>query len=327
MSLRLALPGLLALACLLALVSASSAGAALGVVPAGLPQGFEVTTSTAQAGAPTDFVTDFTLTRDSPTPWPGRNIPAGDEGGILRDVIVDLPAGLNGDGGAVPQCAEVIDVSLCPIESQVGLVDVKGVTIIVDPDFILHNRLILPLYNMTPSFGEVARLGSSSAQIGLQLSVTLRPGDSGVRVEARRLSSSFPVISGSFTIWGLPGDSIHDVQRCRQLTPISMSDDFETVPFCDEATGQPNDQPQSFEGEVKPFFVNPTTCGKPRGTSISVSGWDAPGHFETQQASQPPITGCDQVSFEPSLTVKADTNQPDTPTGLEVELTVPETGG
>ncbi len=326
MSPRLASPGLLALACLVVLVSAPSAGAALSVVPAGLPQGFEVTTSTAQAGAPTDFVTNFTLTRDSPTPWPGRNIPAGDEGGILRDVIVDLPAGLNGDGEAVPQCAEVIDVSLCPIESQVGLVDVKGVTIVIDPDFILHNRLILPLYNMTPSFGEVARLGSSSAQIGLQLSITLRPGDSGVRVEAHRLSSSFPVISGSFMIWGLPGDPSHDVQRCRQLTPISMSDDFETEPFCDAATGQPNDQPQPFEGEVEPFFVNPTTCGKPRTTSISVSGWDAPGHFETEHASEPPIEGCDQLGFEPKVTLKTDTAAPDTPTGLEFELNMPASG-
>ncbi len=108
-----ALPGRLALACLLCAVSASSAGAALGVVPAGLPQGFEVTTSTAQAGAPTDFVTDFTLTLRLAHPLAGTQHPRrGRTAGILRDVVVDLPVGLNGNGGAVPQCAELIDVSL-----------------------------------------------------------------------------------------------------------------------------------------------------------------------------------------------------------------------
>ena len=146
----------------------SPAGAALSVVPQGFPQGFTSDTSTTQAGAPADSVTSFALTFDSPTPWPGVDLLGGDTSGVLRDVLVDLPDGLTGDAQAVPQCIELIDPSGCPIDSQVGLLDVKA-AIIFDPTFTLRQRMVLPLYNMMPSFGEVARLGASSTQLSLQM--------------------------------------------------------------------------------------------------------------------------------------------------------------
>lgn len=304
----------------------AAAGAPVSVVPQGFPQGFSAETSTTQAGAPADSITSFALTVDSPTPWPGVDLSAGETSGLLRDAIVELPSGFNGNAFAVPQCGELLSFSSCPANTQVGVVDVKAVTIFA-PDFQLANRIALPLYNLTPTFGEAARLGAFSSEISMQLSVTLRPDGSGVQVATRRVTNAFPVVSATLTIWGLPGDPVHDGQRCPLLSPLPLSDDFETVPFCDAASGDPNQQPQSFEGERRPFFINPTSCGSPRLTSISVSGWADPTHFATEQATAPPTTGCDQLGFEPSVSVATDTHAPDAPTGLELELTVPESGG
>lgn len=304
----------------------SPAGAALSVVPQEFPGGFSSEPSTTQAGAPADVVTSFTLTLDSPTPWPGADVNSIDFGGLVRDTVLDLPVGVNGNAQAVPQCPELLDAAGCPASSQVGVVDLRAV-LIVSPDFQIPNRLNLALYNMTPSKGEVARLGASSAQITLQLSVTLRPHDHGVRVEARRFSSLFPVVSASFVVWGLPGDPSHDFQRCERLTPLPLSSDFTTVPFCNAASGEEPEQPQSFVGDVHPFFVNPTSCAGPRQTLLSISGWADPTHFESELAAAPAPTGCDQIAFEPTVAIKTDTAQPDTPTGLDVGVTFPLDAG
>jgi hypothetical protein len=307
-------------------VAASPASAALSVVPQGSPQGFDFQTSTRQAGAPADAVASFALTLDSPTPWPGVDLSAGETSGVLRDVKVDLPGGLTGNGQAVPQCVEVIDPSGCPIDSQIGFIDVKAV-IIFDPDFQLRQRMVLPLYNLMPSFGEVARLGAYSAQLTLQLSVTLRPGGSSVHVEMRGVPSGVAAVSAGLTIWGVPGASTHDVQRCRALSPLLLSDDFDTVPFCDATSGDPDQEPRPFGGQMAPFFVNGTDCGAPRATEVSVSSWADPTHFESERATAEPLIGCDLLHFEPQIAVRTDSAAPDTPTGLELELHVPATGG
>lgn len=315
------------LAVVLSVLLPSPAGAALSVVPQGFPDGFSSEMSTTQAGAPADVVTSFTLTLESPTPWPGSD-ESTSFGGLVRDTALDLPVGVSGNAQAVPQCLELTDLAGCPTNSQVGLVDLHAVTIPdpTDPTSDIRNRLILPLFNMAPSKGEVARLGAFSAQITMQLSVTLRPDDYGVRVEARRFSSLFPVVSAVFSIWGLPGDPSHDVQRCFRLTPRPLSSDFTTVPFCNAASGEGIQQPQPFVGDVHPFFVNPTSCAGTQRTLLSISGWADPAHFETEQATAPATTGCDQLPFEPTVSVKPDTNQPDTPTGLDVSVTFPPGG-
>ena len=131
---------------------------------------------------------------------------------VLRDILLDLPVGVNGNAQAVPQCAELIDPPGCPAGSQVGVVDLSAV-IIFDPDFQMRQRIGLALYNLIPSKGEVARLGASSAQITLQLSVTLRPHDHGVQVEARRFSEPLPRGLGV----------VRRLGRCRAIPAMTSS--------------------------------------------------------------------------------------------------------
>jgi hypothetical protein len=67
---------------------------------------------------------------------------------------------------------------------------------------------------------------------------------------------------------------------------------------------------------------NPTTCGQPLSTGLDLLYYD----FTAVHADGPwpATTGCDQLSFNPSLTAKPTTTQADTASGLDVDLVVPQ---
>jgi hypothetical protein len=93
------------------------------------------------------------------------------------------------------------------------------------------------------------------------------------------------------------------------------------------------------------FLTNPTRCtpaGAGLETRVRAVSWDptsAPveGSFvshlppgyplapEDWGAPQGP-TGCDDVPFEPSIEVRADTRRPDSPTGLDIDIAFPQDG-
>ena len=78
---------------------------------------------------------------------------------------------------------------------------------------------------------------------------------------------------------------------------------------------------------MHPFFVNATRVRGPEANPLSISSWTDPTHFESEQATAPAPHGLRPDAFEPSVAIKTDTAQPDTPTGLEVELTFPPDAG
>jgi hypothetical protein len=77
-----------------------------------------------------------------------------------------------------------------------------------------------------------------------------------------------------------------------------------------------------YNGEVQPFLTNPTNCSGPLQSNLEVLAYDL--EIDQAQSSFPAITGCDQLSFDPSLTAKPTTTAADSPSGLDVELKVPE---
>ena len=71
-----------------------------------------------------------------------------------------------------------------------------------------------------------------------------------------------------------------------------------------------------------PFLDNPTSCGEPLSTSIELLSYD--GGFNEASSPWPAITGCDQLSFNPSLYADPTTKQADSASGLDVDLSVPQ---
>ena len=71
-----------------------------------------------------------------------------------------------------------------------------------------------------------------------------------------------------------------------------------------------------------PFLNNPTVCGGSLTTNLEILAYDEGTSFA--ESPYPATTGCDQLSFNPSLSAQPTTTASDTPSGLEVDLSVPQ---
>jgi hypothetical protein len=89
---------------------------------------------------------------------------------------------------------------------------------------------------------------------------------------------------------------------------------------------------------LRPFLTNPTRCdGTPEIVSMHMSPWADPARFQQDgdpdltdplwanyQDDASPLTGCDALSFIPSIDVKPTRKTPGSASGLEFTLTVPQ---
>lgn len=226
--------------------------------------------------------------------------------GLVKDIMVELPPGLVGDPTAVPTCpVRLMEEEQCPGESQVGRVKVLGAKVKSEltPESGFKGRL----FNVETAPGQPARIaGPINLSTNAFIDAGIRTGsDYGVNAG----SSQLPIISSPFDfeirIWGVPNSPSHDeYRRCPGVTgPCSL----------------PPGTPQNR------FLRNPTRCGEPLSARVRIESYNLPGISFTREVDLPSTTACDEVPFEPSLTVKPTTAVTDSPTGLEVELEVPQT--
>ena len=76
-----------------------------------------------------------------------------------------------------------------------------------------------------------------------------------------------------------------------------------------------------------PFLTNPTDCTAPAPTTtILADSWEEPGKFAEAKFTSPELEECDKVEFTPDISFKPTSNRADSPTGMEVELTMPPEG-
>ena len=107
------------------------------------------------------------------------------------------------------------------------------------------------------------------------------------------------------TIWGVPSEESHDVQR----------------------------EAPSAGGSV-PLLTLPTSCEGPQEFSIeALNTWQyASLHSHasvlTHDSTGAPVgfTGCSDLGYDPSLSIAPDTSAADTPAGLTTEIKVPQEG-
>ena len=71
-----------------------------------------------------------------------------------------------------------------------------------------------------------------------------------------------------------------------------------------------------------PFLQAPTTCDAPLSSTLEVLSYD--GGTTHATSSWPQGTGCDQLSFNPSLYAQPTTTQTDAASGIDVNLSVPQ---
>jgi hypothetical protein len=236
-------------------------------------------------GHPFEAVNTFTL----------NQIPAGGPDGDLKDLTVELPAGFIGNPNAVPKCTiQDLNVNNCAASSQLG-------TLALDTAL---GTLTVPLYNLVPPPGVPAQFGVNVLVANAFIDSAVRTGgDYGLNSQLNNVSALLPLSGSQLTLWGVPAASSHDaVRTCPNfVTPCASG----VAPA--------------------PFLSNPTSCtGGPLTAVASADSWQDPGDFVTTSTAVPGNTGCNRVSFSPSLSVSPENPQADSSSGFAIDLHVPQ---
>jgi uncharacterized repeat protein (TIGR01451 family) len=264
---------------------------------------------TQAASHPSSLTTSFDVTsaasldREEPPSYPTEDV---------KDVVVDLPAGVVGDPQAVPQCplhdlVATYESSACAADSQVGRVSFDGKGTFGE-EYYKAGRQNIPVYNMVPERGFPAEFGFlfGGYPVTMDASVVGTGTDAHVRA----------------TVAGLPATGLLGFQGAE-------------VTFF----GDPAAEDGLSSVGAAPFLTIPSDCtGEPLVTSIHVDSYENPGArnsdgtpdlsdpaWKSDTAETPAVEGCEALHFNPTISLTPDLSQAGAPTGLGVNLVVPQT--
>jgi hypothetical protein len=230
----------------------------------------------------------------------------------VRDVVADLPTGFSGDPQAAPKCplyalSKSATASACPAASRIGTLEIGGRGG-YDQE-VFHNLAgseRLSVFNMMPERGHPAEFGA----IYLGYTVLMYPSLVGSGAQAHLRVT-------------LPG------------VPFQIYVKFEGAQLT--FYGDPVQQDASGNTPVS-FLRNPTSClGEPLTTSFYGDSYETQGArnpdgspdlsdpaWVRTSTSTPATTGCGLLHFGPTLGVRPESTQADSPTGASVDVGVPQ---
>jgi hypothetical protein len=235
----------------------------------------------------------------------------------LKDVIVDTPPGLFGNLEAVKTCPPSTLERKCPLDSQVGVVH-------------LNSNGWFPVYRIGAPEGVAAAFKFEVAGVPIYVTAKLRTGeDYGLHISALNSPTNISPTEVKFIFWGVPADPVWNPIRGDLCLDENETGSGETpVPKASPPPGCPASAP----GPRKPFLTLPTSCVGPIDTFMRINSWlgstDSDfftSHDNTLPTPQPiGIDGCNAVDFSPTLEARPTTNIADSPSGLDVNLHIPQ---
>jgi hypothetical protein len=212
----------------------------------------------------------------------------------LKQVFTDLPRGLVGNPLAVPElCAPDGLLADCPAGSVVG-----GVVVVVDIGGALS-----PIWAIEPAFGTAAQfVFVDVAQNRYTLSARLRPDDGyAASLDLAPAPASVEARESTVTICSLGGRQAGgNFAGCKNAGDSDVN--------------------------TKPLLTNPTRCEGQPTTRVRMNSWENHSLFAKAETSDPPNTGCEAVGFDPSMTLAPTSTGADSPSGLDVSLSMPSDG-
>jgi hypothetical protein len=307
----------LAAVALLALPAAACASGGFGIERVEVRAEEENGAPATQAGShPYALTVKFALDR-KPLSQAQKEAGLGDAGpfgeeiaeGDPKDVESTLPAGVAVNLLAVAQCSEQqLAKQACTPSSQVG-------DIAVDSPFALVSLAgEIPVFNIAPSSPKVAgALGFTFAGVGFiahMIGSAHAGGDYGISALAPGMPQGLDTDGLTMTLWGDPAAASH----CHQQ--------FIGGPCVSVPAGE------------QPFLTLPTSCPSELTPSVReelslsarADSWQEPGVWTPTILSAPlqAMTGCQKLSFTPSIEVRPETSVAQTPTGVSVALKIPQ---
>jgi len=240
---------------------------------------------------------------------PGQ-ILAGADGGE-RDVYTYLPHGMIVNPTATPRrCGEVeMEAYSCPANTQIGVANVLSA---------IQGPLIFPepVYNLEPAPGKASNFGFVVFFYPVHIEGGIRPGDYTEMAETRGIPNLQlkPAMGVQLLLWGDPSAPSFDYARVSTFGDCQNSPC--PVPEQDtEALAMPTSCSEVPVGEAEAFsYEHPNGPPAKRADVMRDANGNEIG-----------ITGCAGVQFKPTLKARPTTNVADSPSGLEVDLEVPQT--
>jgi hypothetical protein len=234
-------------------------------------------------------------------------------GGDLKDIEVALPPGLAGNPTATPRCTpqdfnsfhsvfspiqEILtSPNGCPLGSVVGVAVVQ----------LLEGELLylrVPVYNLVPPKGMPAQLGFQVFGTPTYINTRLRSdSDYGITSFLHNVTEARRVTAARISIWGTPWEASHDATR---------GECTETWDLCPVA------------GTARPFLRLPSSCANPLLTTMSFTTWAQPPASAIGGDEEAAPQGCAAPDFSPTVEAKPSTNVADAPSGLHVDVHLPQ---
>jgi uncharacterized repeat protein (TIGR01451 family) len=244
-----------------------------------------------------------------------------------KDLEVAFPPGLLGNPNAVPQCSQqaFLEQAMlhCPLDTQVGT---------VKPFF--YGRFpsaVFPVFNIVPPPGQPAELGFSVGGIGhVPIFFRVRgDGDYGLSVQVSDIPETGPLQGAILTLWGVPADASHDLEREGTVGEATPGHEEVCKPSVKTTAGVEEQKRCPSGLAAKPFLTLPTSCQEsPLSAGVLTDSWQSPGPPLQQFVPNPQIahaiTGCEQLSFNPSLALAPEIAQAGAPSGYTIRLHVPQ---
>jgi hypothetical protein len=238
-----------------------------------------------------------------------------------KDLVFKLPPGLIGNPTPFPQCTiaefttELGALNTCPNNTAIG---VAAVTIRVGSGEA-YETVPVPLFNLTPSAGEPARFGFKILTNPVFLDTSVRTGgDYGVTVKVTNITQTATFVGSRVTFWGVPGDPRHDAQRGWSCV-FGEGWRRESAGLFAPCSAVNQQFPA-------PLLELPTSCTGPLQTSVEGDSWQQESTFVSTALSMPlpALDGCNQLPFNPTVSVSPDSQAGSTPSGLTVGVHVPQ---
>ncbi len=249
---------------------------------------------------------------------------------LPKDITFNLPPGLIGTPTAAAQCtivefaALVEETNLCAANTVVGVA-----TLVVHEPATGVLQKTVPVFNLVPSHGEPAKFGFEVlGKVPVVIDTAVRSGkDYGVLVNVKDATETAGLLSSQVTFWGVPGDARHNASRGWECVAGSFYAKQAKKGACPATSAEPE----------KPFLTLPTSCASNPSVELFVSrmstdSWTNPGALlGAEYAWMNPagqllgFEGCGLLPFTPGIDVTPVSQAASTPTGLRIDVKVPQT--
>ncbi len=272
------------------------------------------------AGSHPDATASFFFQRPPSSPAPD---------GTVKNIIVKLPPGVVGSPEALSKCpASAVQATppACHPSSQAGLASISFTRLDLDEINDVQSR---PIYATEARDTVTAEFSVAFVSNFFNVPVTARGrtnGDYGVDTLALLIPNFVELGGQTATFWGVPWAAEHDKWRARRANDFNTSGDGDLNTALDVGERVPYEPSW---GPIKPFFTNPTECtGKPLPLVVEIDSWQNPvslgGSYVSATVDTDVLEGCEELEFEPAITLRPTVSVADSPSGVDVKLTIPQ---